>query len=637
MKFNKLPNLIAFAVILVCSLSFSTKALAASPILSLSSTGDGDSVQINVTADPNKSVVFYYNKIGSGPQISFIGNTDSNGSLSTNISAATYGISANDSVHVSVNGQTSANTIWPNVVATSLLSLDQTSIVLPLGQSYTINAYNNGANSIYLSNNSNPPVANVSISGNKILVTANNYGSSIIMLCSGVNNPICASAYIKVQNTGAQPLTFSQTNTTVASGQTMVINVLGGTGSYMVLSNSNPNIFQAVVNGSSISLSAQGTTGYSALTICSLDMSACGIINATVGNANSTPLTFSQTNPIMSVNQSMTVSVIGGTGGTYSIFSNSSSSVASANLNGGNLMINALAGGSTVVTVCSSMGSCGSLSITVNFSLANGGPIALSQNNLWLSAGQTLNITISGGSLPYSVLNSTTNFLQTSLSGNTLSITGLTSGSASINVCSAGGGCTILSVLVNGVSATTALSFSQSNVNLNIGSNATVYLFGNGGYFVSYNANPGIATSQISGSNIIFTGVAAGTDSISVCQNGGQCGVITINVSPAPIVVAPPLVVVAPPVAITPAVVAPVSTSVPAQVKFKFVRNIFYGSTSNDVLQLQKRLKLEGIFKGPATGKFGALTRTAVRAYQKIKGISQTGNVGNLTMAALNK
>ncbi|MDO8522506.1 MAG: peptidoglycan-binding domain-containing protein [bacterium] len=39
---------------------------------------------------------------------------------------------------------------------------------------------------------------------------------------------------------------------------------------------------------------------------------------------------------------------------------------------------------------------------------------------------------------------------------------------------------------------------------------------------------------------------------------------------------------------------------------------------------------------GVSKGTYGALTRSAVRAYQKSKGISQTGFVGPLTRAALN-
>ena len=39
---------------------------------------------------------------------------------------------------------------------------------------------------------------------------------------------------------------------------------------------------------------------------------------------------------------------------------------------------------------------------------------------------------------------------------------------------------------------------------------------------------------------------------------------------------------------------------------------------------------------GVSKGYYGALTRTAVRAYQKSKGISQTGYIGPLTRAAVN-
>ncbi len=60
------------------------------------------------------------------------------------------------------------------------------------------------------------------------------------------------------------------------------------------------------------------------------------------------------------------------------------------------------------------------------------------------------------------------------------------------------------------------------------------------------------------------------------------------------------------------------------------------GSSGAEVLELQKRLTLEGVYSGPHTGYFGPLTEAGVIAYQGAHGIPQTGVVGPLTRAALN-
>lgn len=70
----------------------------------------------------------------------------------------------------------------------------------------------------------------------------------------------------------------------------------------------------------------------------------------------------------------------------------------------------------------------------------------------------------------------------------------------------------------------------------------------------------------------------------------------------------------------------------------KFVSNLWKGLKSDDVKELQARLRAEGYFTFPTnTGYFGPITFAAVQAYQAAHGIWNTGFVGNITRAALNK
>ena len=64
---------------------------------------------------------------------------------------------------------------------------------------------------------------------------------------------------------------------------------------------------------------------------------------------------------------------------------------------------------------------------------------------------------------------------------------------------------------------------------------------------------------------------------------------------------------------------------------YVFTRNLTVGSTGADVSALQSAV---GVV--PATGYFGSITKAAVVKFQISKGISGTGYVGPLTMAALN-
>lgn len=70
---------------------------------------------------------------------------------------------------------------------------------------------------------------------------------------------------------------------------------------------------------------------------------------------------------------------------------------------------------------------------------------------------------------------------------------------------------------------------------------------------------------------------------------------------------------------------------------YNFTQNLQLGSTGNDVTQLQTVLIANGYLNSAATDYFGALTQVALKLYQAKYGISQTGTVGPLTRAQLNK
>lgn len=100
------------------------------------------------------------------------------------------------------------------------------------------------------------------------------------------------------------------------------------------------------------------------------------------------------------------------------------------------------------------------------------------------------------------------------------------------------------------------------------------------------------------------------------------------------------------PAAATQAVAAPSTTAAPAATASasaaasgSITADFGLGAKGSNVSSLQSILEAKGFLKMPAgvsKGTYGALTRSAVQAYQKSKGISQTGYIGPLTRASLN-
>lgn len=94
-------------------------------------------------------------------------------------------------------------------------------------------------------------------------------------------------------------------------------------------------------------------------------------------------------------------------------------------------------------------------------------------------------------------------------------------------------------------------------------------------------------------------------------------------------------------VATTPA--ATVVATTPAQGRvlgaavYNFTKALSVGVRGAEVTAVQQFLTDNNFYTGPITGYFGQLTRTAVIAFQKARGIAGTGTVGPLTRAELNK
>jgi hypothetical protein len=71
---------------------------------------------------------------------------------------------------------------------------------------------------------------------------------------------------------------------------------------------------------------------------------------------------------------------------------------------------------------------------------------------------------------------------------------------------------------------------------------------------------------------------------------------------------------------------------------FIFTKRLILGSEGEEVKELQKRLRSLGFFTHPSnTGYFGIVTKRALVAYQKAKGIEPIGVVGPKTRAVLNE
>jgi hypothetical protein len=682
---------------------------AAYPTLSLQSAGDGNNVQLNVNGDPNTSVILFFTKTNVGSQMVSLGTTNSSGNFSNSIDSSALGIASGSLVYVrtnGINGPQSNSVPWPVISSSSgNFSFNQSALLLTVNQTGSVTA-SNFSGSLYLSNNSNPQIANININGNQVTVLANNIGSTTATICATGGSASCQGIYITVSSTALVQLTFSQNNITIASGQSIPISITGGNGVFLIQNNSNPGVISATINGANVNLSTSSTSGQSSITICSTNMSACGILSVRVGTGTSSIISFSQTNPTLSIGQSLPISISGSSGNVYYVSSNSNSAIVQTTISGNTLTLVGNNNGTASVTVCSSTGTCGTLNVTVSYT-SNGGPLTLSQNTITVMNNQSLTVVVSGGTAPYNLVNPSPNIAQVSLNGNILTVYGVSSGAETVQVCSAEGGCISLFVIINGNGSSSQLYFSQNNFYMSVGQTTTITIYGIGNYYVSNNSNPSVANVQISGSNAIIYGQQSGSDNVSICQSNGQCSTLFINVgssqnasitisnqnqtailgnsvsfSVTPSGFTNPSYVLSDPFSGTTitnsninssgyftwtpqsrdvgthsivvyasdsyghSATATVQISVNQNTNqnqqnqvtyYNFTRYLGYGDTGDDVLQLQNLLLAQGYFTSNPVGHYGPATVAAIKKFQKANGITQTGGVGPLTRQALNR
>jgi len=617
----------SFVSILIFTMGFCTFvnfAQATTPALSLSANSDGDQVTITVNGDANQSVVFFYNKINVGAQVVPLGTTNSSGNFSTTISSSSYGIASYSSVYVAlggINGTQSNTATWPSVSSTSAsstskITLSQTGLVLQIGGSSTVQV-TNSTGYLYLLNNTNPSIANINLGSNSITILGIANGSTVATVCAVGSTTNCQSIYITVQNSGSSSLSFSLSNLTMVYNTSVPITISGGTGSYYVLNNSNSNIVQTSINGSTMNLTANNTAGSTTITVCSTNMSSCGIVNVTASESSSYSISFSTSSPTISTGETKVITVSGASSGTYYISNNSNTSIATASINGNAITLFGVSSGNSTVTVCSSLGTCGYLTVTVQYS-SNGGKLTLSESSLLMLSGQTVNISISGGETPYNVYSEATAIVTATLNNNIVTVYGVNTGSTNVVVCSAGGACVLLPVTVSTTSYSSQPHFSQTNISLNAGNSTTVTVYGSGSYYISNNSNASAITASINGNTVSLLALGSGSSNITVCQQGnGQCAVLTITgVS-------------------TSSNNTTSNNTTTTVVYFTLARYLGPGDNGTDVLNLQNVLKKLGLLTATPTGHFGPATTAAVKAFQKQQGITQTGNVGKLTKAAL--
>ncbi|MBC3920691.1 hypothetical protein H8L32_24715 [Undibacterium sp. CY18W] len=379
-----------------------------------------------------------------------------------------------------------------------------------------------GGNGPYSVGSSNNAVGTASISGTTLTITGASVGTTTVVVRDASTGTV--SITVTVGSTAAL-FTSAPTNLTVGIGTTSPTFSIGGGSQIYSATSGNTQIATVGINGNKFVVT--GVSPGSTVVTVKDSLGITVNINVTIGSG----ATFYSTAPSavnIAVGGSNTY-VLGGGSVPYTATS-SNTSVVTTSVSGSNLVINGIipgnanvilreAGGSNPITIAVTVGSG-----TVN-SLFTTAPAAVT---IAVAASPTYQI--GGGTGPYSATSSNAAIVTTSVSGTTLTITGVASGNATVQVKDAAGTPVAIVVSVGSGTAVALYTSAAANLNLSIGA-APVYTIGGGtGPYTATTSDARIVTAVVSGAGLTLTGVTAGTALVSVVDSVGARVPINVTV-----------------------------------------------------------------------------------------------------------
>ena len=384
------------------------------------------------------------------------------------------------------------------------LSVVPSSLSLSVGK--TSSCKISGGTRPYSAASSNTAVATVSpLSGDTISVTGVSAGSATITISDGEANNVTVAVTV------APSLSVTPTDLTLTAGTTGSGTISGGIRPYTAAS--SDETVATVSVGDGVLLIKGVSAGSATITVGDTDSNSVTVAITVVP-----PLDASETSLSLTIGSTGTCTISGGV--TPYSASSGDTAVATVSINDSTLTVTGVSAGTTTVTVSDNA----SDSVTVAVTVAPA--LSVSPTNLSLSTGTTNTCAISGGIAPYGVVSSNTTVATATISGSTLSVTGVAAGPATITVSDSDAGSVTVAVAV-----TPALSVSPTSLSLTAGGTASSCAISGGtAPYTAASSDTTVATVSINGSLLTVTGVSAGTTTITVRDSDADSKTISVTV-----------------------------------------------------------------------------------------------------------
>jgi hypothetical protein len=262
------------------------------------------------------------------------------------------------------------------------------------------------------------------------------------------------------------------------------------------------------------------------ITACGGGGGSAGIINPGSSDALRTDVPAGLT---FVVSEARSFTIAGGKA-PYSVISNSEGT-AVAGVDGSTLFIGGVFPGTAELTVRDALGQTVKASVTITengLALATTAPSALT-----MAMGQQLSFPVRGGIAPYAVSSANPNIVAASISGHTLSLTGITPGGPVVVTIRDSLNATVaISVTVTPVGGLALFTTAPSPLTLPIAATQVFSVGGGVGPYVATSSNTSIAQVTVAANTLTIQGIAGGSATITVRDAQNTTKTIEVTVPP---------------------------------------------------------------------------------------------------------
>ena len=391
-----------------------------------------------------------------------------------------------------------------------------------------------GGSAPYTASSSNTGIASVSVSGSTMVITGVSAGSAQITVQDKVGTSVSTSVTVGAGNAAAIYI-LAPGSLTVTAGTAATYSIGGGTPPYVAASGNNAVAVANIVNGNNLSIAGAAAGGPTEVAVYDANGGSASV-NVTVVSAGSATALYTSAPAAITLTATSTRRfTIGGGAGPYTATS-SNIGVVTTSVTGSTLNLNAVAGGNASVDVRDSANAKVSLSVTVSAASAL---FTTAPASVTVHVGSAQTYTIGGGTPPYASGSSDTGLASTSVSGATLTITGIAAGGpASVVVLDSTGAQQTISVTVGAGSAGVLFTTAPpSGITIATGATPSYSISGGTPPYVANSSNVSFVTGNVSGSTLNIVGKAAGPANVAVTDSVG--GVVSIAVTVTPVATTP--------------------------------------------------------------------------------------------------